>query len=337
MSVIRGTSLTGYRELVGELGGEPDTLLRRAGILPGQVGQFDSFITYLALIDAMEAAAAATGAADFGRRLARRQGIDILGAVGVAARTPQTVADAFGIFEHYLAAYSPAISAQILPLADKELCFLQFKVLIAHPPAHPQVTELSLGVMLRVLRFLLGSSYAPIAVDLPHQPLTPQDEYLRYFSCAPRFGERGAGLTFPSADLGRSLTQDEVSHRAVLTYLDSMMDTRDGEMKTAVRALTRQLLPTGAATQDVVAQQFRLHPKTLQRRLAAEGTTFVAIVDDVRREMAQRYLRDTNMTLSHLARELGYAEHSVLTRACRRWYGSNPTVLRDNWRSASTQ
>jgi AraC-like DNA-binding protein len=48
--------------------------------------------------------------------------------------------------------------------------------------------------------------------------------------------------------------------------------------------------------------------------------------------MARRYLRDTDMTLTHLARELGYAEQSVLTRSCRRWFGSSPLAVRDGLR-----
>ncbi|MCB0950343.1 MAG: AraC family transcriptional regulator [Mycobacterium sp.] len=335
MPVIRGTCLTGYPALVEELGGNPDALLARAGIRRADVGRSDVFFTYLALIQVLESAAAYTNTPDFGRRLAQRQGIDILGAVGVAARTAGTVVQALDTCARYLAAYSPAISVGLSPLADDRFRFLEFRVLIAHPPAHPQVIELSLGVMLRVLRFLLGSAYAPTVVHLTHYPLGPRKDYLRYFSCTPRFGEPRAGFTLTAVDLDRPLVCDEVAHRAMLEYLDSIIDRHDPGMITPVRELVRQLLPTGAASLPVIASQFRLHPKGLQRRLAAEGTTFAALVDDVRREMAQRYLRDTTMTLSHLARELGYAEQSVLTRSCRRWFGSSPVLLRERFRSAS--
>jgi AraC-like DNA-binding protein len=99
-----------------------------------------------------------------------------------------------------------------------------------------------------------------------------------------------------------------------------------------VRTIVRQLLPTGAATLEVVAEQFHLHPKTLQRRLSDEGTTFATLVDQVRKDAADRYLRTTGMSLSHLARELGYAEQSVLTRSCKRWFGSGPAAYRNQTR-----
>lgn len=79
----------------------------------------------------------------------------------------------------------------------------------------------------------------------------------------------------------------------------------------------------------MVAAQFNLHPKTLQRRLATEGTTFAQEMDRVRQEVAERYLRDTDSSLSHLTHALGYAEQSVLIRSCRRWFGRGPTAQRE--------
>ncbi len=329
--MIRGTSLTGFPELVTELGADPDLLLSRAGIKRSDVGRFDAFFTYLALIHAVESAAAVTQTPAFGRLLGERQGIEILGPVGVAARTSSNVAGALATFEKYFGAYSPAIALTLHREADS--AFLEFRILIAHPPAHPQTVELSLGVMLRVLRLLLGAGYAPTAVHLPHAALTPRADYLRYFSCTPRFGSPRAGMAFPVGDLSRPLARDEMAHRVVLDYLDQVVDRHRPTMTSSIRELIRQLLPAGAASVPVIAEQFRLHPKALRRRLVAEGSNFNAVVDDVRRELAQRYLRDTDITLAHLARELGYSEQSVLTRSCQRWFGASPAALRSQWQS----
>ncbi|HNM84933.1 MAG TPA: helix-turn-helix domain-containing protein, partial [Mycobacterium sp.] len=56
------------------------------------------------------------------------------------------------------------------------------------------------------------------------------------------------------------------------------------------------------------------------------------IVDTIRRERARRLLSGTAITLSHLARELGYAEQSVLTRSCKRWFGCGPAEYRNSCR-----
>ncbi len=91
--------------------------------------------------------------------------------------------------------------------------------------------------------------------------------------------------------------------------------------------------PPGRRRSTWSPTQFHLHPKTLQRRLADEGTTFAALVDQVRKDTADRYLRTTGISLSHLARELGYAEQSVLTRSCKRWFGTGPAAYRSQTRT----
>ena len=78
----------------------------------------------------------------------------------------------------------------------------------------------------------------------------------------------------------------------------------------------------------LVAAQFDLHPRALYRRLAAENSTFGTLVDSVRREAAERYVRDTNISLSYLTRELGYAEQRMLSPACQRWFGCGPSAFR---------
>lgn len=320
MSVVRGTALFDYPGLVAELGGDPGALLRAAGVRGQDVGNYDAFVSFLAVIQAIESAAESTGTSDFGRRLAQRQGIEILGPVGVAARTAPTVGDALTIFSTYMSAYSPVIAVHVAPLADEQRSFLTIEFLLDWPVAHPQTTELSLGVSLRVLRFLMGADYTPLSVHLPHDALTAVRDYVRYFGCAPRFALRTAGFTFRTADLGRPLNRDDVAHRAVVDHLDRVAPHEAGIVE-SVRAILRQLLPTRAATLDVVAEQFHLHPKTLQRRLADENTTFAVLLDQVRMQTADRYLRATGISLSHLTRELGYAEQSVLTRSCKRWLG----------------
>ncbi|WP_235687725.1 AraC family transcriptional regulator, partial [Mycobacterium tuberculosis] len=254
--------------------------------------------------------------------------------VGVAARTAATVGDALAIFNTFMAAYSPVIAIRITPLAGQR-SFIALEFLLDEPASYPQTMELALGVALGVIRLLLGADYAPLAVHLPHDPLTPEAFYLQYFGCRPYFAERVGGFTMRTADLSRPLNRDDVAHRVVVDYLSSITPLGEGIVE-SVRTIVRQLLPTGAATLNVVAEQFHLHPKTLQRRLAEENTTFVILVDRVRKDVADRYLRTTGIGLTHLARELGYAEQSVLTRSCKRWFGTGPAAYRNQARLQTT-
>lgn len=334
MSVIRGTCLLGFSRLVADRGADPAPILRAAGVAPEEEGNDDVFITYRSLALALNAAVRATGDTDLGRRLALRQGIDIFGAVGLAARTAPTVGAALEVFAVYLRAYGPAVEVELLPQATPERTLLEFRVVAEDMPPMAQVVELSLGLALQVLRFLTGSDYRPVRVRLPHDPLAEEEEYTEYFGCRTSFAQRCAGLELRTGDLSRPLTRDAIAHHAVVRYLDSIVPDRTNGMTAPVRQLVRQLLPTGAVGARLVADQFALHPKTLQRRLAAEGTSFQALVDEVRAELAVRYLRETDMSIALLARELGYSEQSVLTRSCQRWFGRGPTSQRAFLRGA---
>jgi AraC-like DNA-binding protein len=329
MQLIQGSSLLGFSGLVAAHGGDPAALLELAGIDPDDAGQRDRYISLRNGIAAVESAAVVLGMDDFGRQLALRQSIDILGPVGVAARTATTVIEAFTILDTYMSAYSPGITARINSHTDKTLCPFEFDFLLHPTPPQAQAIELALGVTLRVLHLFLGTTYRPVSVHLPHPALGTKSDYRRYFGCTPHYNEPFAGFTLRAADLQRPLNHDPLAHQLALHYLSSTRAEHASGFTDTVRRIIRQLLPTGELTAELVARQFGIHSKTLQRRLAAEGTTFVAAVDQARRELAQRLLLDTDLPLVQLCRQLGYAEQSVLTRASKRWFGMTPTDYRN--------
>ena len=83
--------------------------------------------------------------------------------------------------------------------------------------------------------------------------------------------------------------------------------------------------PIGVAA---IARSLRTHPRTLQRRLADEGATFEAILDDVRRVAAHRLVTQTDLPFTQVTAMVGLTEQSALSRAVRRWYGVTPRQLR---------
>ncbi len=333
MSVIRGSALTNYRQLVAELGGDGSKLLAAAGVSPADAGSYERFVSLPNSLCALEDTAVALNAADFGRRLARRQGIEILGPVGLAARTAATVADAFTILEKFMGAYCPVISARIIDHpVDPMLCRFEFEFLLTPAPPQAQAVELSLGVTLRVLHHFLGGSYRPVSVHLPHQALTAASTYQRYFGCRPYFHEPVGGFVLRTTDMRKSLPKDHLTHQTAVDYLTGTLVNRTPDSSRLVRILIRQLLPTGEIGLGDIALHLGVHPKALQRRLGAEGATFAELVDQTRREAAERLLSDTELNLDHVSRQLGYAEQSVFTRSCKRWFGTTPSAYRTSRR-----
>ncbi|OLT03335.1 hypothetical protein BJF90_25725 [Pseudonocardia sp. CNS-004] len=95
-----------------------------------------------------------------------------------------------------------------------------------------------------------------------------------------------------------------------------------------VRLLLARALGNSPITIGAVARLLALHPRTLQRRLEAESTTFEAILDDVRREAALRLITETDLPLAQVTAMVGLTEQSALSRAARRWWCRTPRALR---------
>lgn len=328
MSLIRGTALLGFPELVAELGCSAEPLLLAAGIEPTSVGDPDAFISYRSTIDLLESASETTMSPDFGRKLATRQGIDILGPVGVAARTAPTVGAALAAIGQYLSVYSPAITTTVEPAPIRIHARFVFTIVLDRLPEHGQAIELSLGVALRTFRLLIGRDYRPVTVHLPHRPIGPLREYAHYFGTHVRFDEPFAAFTINRADLALPLQSDSEVHTIVQRYLRSVAPAHGDDLCEPVRRMIRRMLPAGGAALEPIATQFAMHPRTLQRRLADEEASFAGLVEEVRRDVVAHYLRTTQLPLSQLAAVVGYSEQSALTRSCQRWFGTSPSAYR---------
>ena len=91
--------------------------------------------------------------------------------------------------------------------------------------------------------------------------------------------------------------------------------------------LLASLLPKGPPHRDDVAAQLMMSERTLQRRLAEEGTSFTNLVDDTRRELARQSLSAGELSLKMLSFQLGFSEPSAFYRACKRWFGMAPSDI----------
>ena len=86
---------------------------------------------------------------------------------------------------------------------------------------------------------------------------------------------------------------------------------------------------SGMGNQAAIAQALSINPRTLQRRLAAEGLFFEDIVDDIRKHQLVELVQQADAPpLVQIAWMLGYTEASTLSRSCTRWFGCTPGMLR---------
>ncbi len=199
----------------------------------------------------------------------------------------------------------------------------------------PQVISLSLGIICQGLLVLTHGRAHPLQVALPHAPVAEPAAYRQAYRSEVVFGAPVAAVRLAGADLALVLSENDPQVRALaLAYLERLAGDARKPLSSQVRGLLRSLLAAGHGTQEGIARAVSLHPRTLQRRLRDEGTTFAQLLDKVRRAQFEALIAlPGGPGLTQIALILGYAEASVLTRSCHRWFGAAPSQLRRASRS----
>jgi AraC-like DNA-binding protein len=83
---------------------------------------------------------------------------------------------------------------------------------------------------------------------------------------------------------------------------------------------------------QAMAQELNMSPRTLQRKLRQDGTTYQAVLDDARKEVAEWCLLKTSLPIEEIAERLGYIDVSSFSRAFRRWFDKPPSKFRNDRR-----
>jgi len=330
-AMVQAQSLRGYRELVTDLGGNPTRLLRQASIEPAALNRLTAFITFESLIDLLERSAADLGSADFGLRLAERQDIGILGALAVAMRYSATVGEAMRCASKYLHVYNAAIAFTISTGERRDQARVVFKSLVEHAPQWAQTAEHGIGLTWRIMILLSEGQCHLEQVWLPHPAVATEATYRSRFDAPLTFQADRLGLAFAARDLDLLISeQNRELHEVATAYLDGQVPRGRTPLTVQVRQTIEALLGTGTCGHRQVANALYMHPRTLQRRLQAEATTFEAIKDDVRRDLAQQYLSQSDIPLRQVTALLDYSEQSALGRSCRRWFQTTPREFRNS-------
>lgn len=328
-SLIRATNLWGYADVVRELGADPRLLFARFHLPWGIEHEDDAFVPLEAFLRMLEATATELDCPDLGLRLARWQGLDILGPVAVIARNAQTLADGLGAIARYLYVHSPALHLSVEPAPGTADLRFTYEVDGLDLPLLRQGYELSMANGVRMIRLLGGPDAAPSAVSFPHEQLATDAAYADALGCPVRFGQPWTGFELPAALASRPIDRADPETRRIATmYLESVYLPSSASLSQRVVELARRLLPTGQCSVDAIADQLGMHPRTLQRSLADEGVRCQDLIDGERRDQAARYLAEPRLQLAQIAALLGYAEQSTLNRSCRRWFGQTPRAYR---------
>ena len=327
--IIRAACLWGYCQLTRFLAHEPAPLLAEVGLSEESLDNPDLYVSRPAVVSLLELSAVKLDCPDFGLRLGRIQDVNILGAVAFAMRNAPDLRSALHVMARYVHFQAPMANASLEPsdiASEERMAF--------HAPDDNRITgvqrtECVIGLFCRIADHLSGHNLRATRIMFRHAPVSTSDVYKEYFHLKPEFGAPVSAVCMNRHELALPLqTANPALESIVERYLELTAPAPGLDIGRRVHQAIAQIMRHGNATVEDVASMLNMHPRTLQRRLTAEGTTFERARDDVRRRLAEIYLANDVVPLADVAHLLGYANQSVLTRSCLRWFGRTPLAKR---------
>lgn len=192
--------------------------------------------------------------------------------------------------------------------------------------------EFFVTMVVRLCRHLVARRLNPLRIKIAHRRTEVPGDIAAWAGCEFLFGSNVDEIEFaPSSHRLPVVSADSYLNRLLTRYCEETLSSRRlkaSSWRLAVENTLAPLLPHGQGRMSEVAGRLGVSPRTLERRLAAEGASFVDVLDDLRCALAKRYLQEQSLPISEIAWLLGYADPSAFTHSFRRWTGKAPTQLR---------
>jgi AraC-like DNA-binding protein len=322
-------------EVANERGVPTAELLAGTAIEPADLNNPDAMVSALDEIEAVRRLLARLeGLPDKGAGL----GVDVgsrftlthFGLFGFAVMSCGTLRQLFSIAMRYLALTMMHINITLFETADA--CLIELDAGHLPPDVQGFFIERDIaGIIATTTSFVL-----PVAEKYAEQvsaELAIDEELLRpLLQLVPvhdvRFGRAHTRLQFPRAMFDEPLPQaDRHTLEMCMAQCDVLMQS--SERRRGITALVRSKLFRDSGvfpTLPDVADELDIHPRTLRRRLAEEGTSFRSLLNEARSTVAVDLLRNVGLTVEEVSTRLGYTEVSTFSHAFKRWHGVAPSA-----------
>jgi len=306
-----------------------DILTAAAGVTDADLRDPDARVPLTAEIALWQTLARHISDPEFGVQAGATHSLRTMGLLGYVARFSATLRGAFRRVQRYGRVFTEAVTVEMQE-RRREVVLAK-----GHPalgPGHELAESYRLAALLNLSRELTGVEVVPAEVTFTYPQPRRTTAYVRHFRCPLRFDTRVARIVFGKQDLDLPVAGADERLAGYLTkYAEQVLASLvHGEtMRHKVRAATWSLLGDGPPSLVQIAGALRVPARTLQRRLAAEGTSLRREIDGLRKSMAIAVLRDRSIVIEDVAFLLGYSEASTFFRSFKRWTGTTPRRFRN--------
>ncbi len=321
------TALQGLPQVLEELGLRCEPILAAAGLRREDFSDYertDSFVNLDALI---ATCVRETRCPHFGLLVGNHVNLQALGVPGRLARNAETVGAALQDLVAYFALHDSG-GAPNLAIHDGSAS-LGYGVHAPGIRSADQVYDLCAAALRNVMREFCGPSWRPDIILLPRRRPTDSGPYREILGPRVRFDAVQCALLFPATWLQKPIEgADPLLHSLLQERASFELNNGRPLLQVEVRHAIRLMLLDGQHSRAMLASRLGMHERTLGRRLQESGTTFQALLDESRADVAKQLLHDTRAPVARISTTLGYRDPTVFTRAFRRWTGITPREYR---------
>ncbi|WOD20555.1 AraC family transcriptional regulator [Paraburkholderia kirstenboschensis] len=328
-TMLRSVAMSGYFDVTRRLGLNPAALAQQAGIDAAALANSDDRVPAAACCRLLELTAEKAACPTFALLMAETRQKFGTGVVNVLLAHKRTLREVLLAAVEYRHLLNEALAVYVENAG--ETVTIREELVVEPGTPTKQAIELALGVLARHSSALLADHWKPRAVHFTHAAHADLTFHRRFFGCPLEFGSDFNGFVCAAADLDYP---NPAADPELVRYAESLVAPLDpmGTDSTAleVRKAIYLLLPLEQATVEPVARHLRLSVRTMQRQLELADTSFSALVEEVRRELAVRYMSNPRYPIGRVAALLGYAQQGSFTN----WFALRFGMTPRDWRNS---
>lgn len=317
-------------QLMEKQGITPEQVLEGTGLTRALLSEPGRRMSLAATLRMLRNVRALDTAPNLGVRLGAPMNIGSHGFLGYAVQSSRTLGDAFDLAIRFARTRTSLLDLRIERHDPGSVLVIEERYDFGD--LKPMIADALVTSILRIGYEWFGAILAhQIEIDIPGKELQHHRAWRDQAGLKLNFGRALLQIHFPSAwlDMPLSTADPQLAALAAQRCEEELRQAgEDTDIVTRVRDLARQHLTDDNAL-DSIAATLHLTTRTLRRRLQQAGTSYLELVEQLRRKIAEDYLLHSDKSVDDIAALLGYSDPSNFGRAFRRWQGTSPRQFRE--------
>jgi AraC-like DNA-binding protein len=301
---------------------------KQAGLNPERLGDANARYSVVAMQKLWALAIEASGDHNFAYKVGRQWRPTTFHALGYTWLACTTLAEGLKRVARYSRVVNSGVDISFQPSGSfgELIIHIQYHQFAIHQGAH----DAALGALMTMLRMLMGESYSPMEIHCFYARPATAINFEHDVRCPILYAMPANKVLFDNADLHRQLASANTELQKINEdlLLEKMHQLDRACMVTRVTQAINKELPTGEVNEKDIAASLGVSLRTMQRQLAKQQQSFKQLLDEIRKQLAEQYLANSQLSLNEITYLLGFANQANFTRAFKRWHGMPPSSYR---------